>query len=933
MFSIMEEWVSTIPPGVHVLFISRNEPLQEMTRLFTNKKAGYLGWNDLQFTVKEAGDLMKSQTGKKPKPVLLQKIHERTAGWAAGLVLLGERADFGTAMGGLDGAGPNASTFDYFSQEVFRHVEPGVRKFLILSSLLPEMTPAATSRFTGAPDAEQLLSQLNRNHFFTTRHRRQGISYQYHPLFREFLLAQAEQAFSSSELRDLRMRAATVLEESRQDDLAIELCIAAEGWAEAARLICTRAPALFSQGRNSVVLAWLDALPRNFVESIPWLLFWRGACFFVFDPKESRRYFERAFSGFRRQGDRTGLFLAWCGVVDTSLHENTYRHLQPWLAVLQEILSEDPSFPSRDIEIRIQLSLFNAVAFGAPDHPDIRTLRERAFTLFSTEPINDFNLYLSTGLHLGIHLYWQGDYGRAAHILDLLLHSPAVRAAQGIVRVTMLVMEAHYALFTADLDRCMEKAEEALAAAEESGVHVWDAHTIGHAIAANLAKGDLARAEQLFAKMSPLLGTSRQVDQAYYHWLVSWKLALQEDFPAAYRSVKLAYDIVLDVGFLAPTVAGMINMADIAVERGDRTTAEAHLEQARPFVQAIQSALLSYCYFIVEAQAAYRFGDGQKGTALLRRAFAIGREHQIENFYFWRPALMSSLCAKALDKGIEMDYARQLILKRKLTPPQNHPAPADWPFPVRIFTLGEFTILRDGKPLLFSGKTPRKPVDLLKAIIASGGEQVTEEQLLDDLWPDAEGDAAHASFDTTLHRLRKLLGNDKALALNGGRLSLDPQVVWFDATAFRRKTDELEVLLQGNRTPQAAPAAAGLGEEIERLYRGDFLAGEDGSLSIVSVREELRQMYLKAMERLGRLHLEQRAWERAIEYFEKGLKADRLAEEYYQGLMLCYQGMGLENSAVRTYERCCAALEKGLGLGPSTMTEQLYAAIAKKRNS
>ena len=37
------------------------------------------------------------------------------------------------------------------------------------------------------------------------------------------------------------------------------------------------------------------------------------------------------------------------------------------------------------------------------------------------------------------------------------------------------------------------------------------------------------------------------------------------------------------------------------------------------------------------------------------------------------------------------------------------------------------------------------------------------------------------------------------------------------------------------------------------------------------------------------------------------------AEEFYQGLMQCYQGMGLESSVVRTYERCAAALRDGLG--------------------
>ncbi len=69
---------------------------------------------------------------------------------------------------------------------------------------------------------------------------------------------------------------------------------------------------------------------------------------------------------------------------------------------------------------------------------------------------------------------------------------------------------------------------------------------------------------------------------------------------------------------------------------------------------------------------------------------------------------------------------------------------------------------------------------MLKALIAFGGKDVGETRLSDALWPDAEGDAARTSFDTTLHRLRKLIGNDKAIVINEGLLSLDDRKVWTD---------------------------------------------------------------------------------------------------------------------------------------------------------
>ena len=64
----------------------------------------------------------------------------------------------------------------------------------------------------------------------------------------------------------------------------------------------------------------------------------------------------------------------------------------------------------------------------------------------------------------------------------------------------------------------------------------------------------------------------------------------------------------------------------------------------------------------------------------------------------------------------------------------------EWPYPIKIYTLGRFEIIRDDEPLHFSGKEQKKPLELLKALIAFGGRDVPEERLTDALWPDADGD-------------------------------------------------------------------------------------------------------------------------------------------------------------------------------------------------
>ena len=108
----------------------------------------------------------------------------------------------------------------------------------------------------------------------------------------------------------------------------------------------------------------------------------------------------------------------------------------------------------------------------------------------------------------------------------------------------------------------------------------------------------------------------------------------------------------------------------------------------------------------------------------------------------------------------------------------------EWPWPVKIHTLGKFELVLDGIPVHFSGKVRKKPLQMLKALISLGGKEVNEEQLTDLLWPEADGDQAHSAFSTTLSRLRGFIGYDKAIEIHGGKASLNPRYCWVDVWAF-----------------------------------------------------------------------------------------------------------------------------------------------------
>jgi ATP/maltotriose-dependent transcriptional regulator MalT len=82
--------------------------------------------------------------------------------------------------------------FDYFANEIFSKTEGPLQHFLLKTAFLPAMTAKMAEELTDQPSAGKILSSLSRNHFFIEKHLQTEFMYQYHPLFRDFLLSKPE---------------------------------------------------------------------------------------------------------------------------------------------------------------------------------------------------------------------------------------------------------------------------------------------------------------------------------------------------------------------------------------------------------------------------------------------------------------------------------------------------------------------------------------------------------------------------------------------------------------------------------------------------------------------------------------------------------------------------------------------------------------------
>jgi two-component SAPR family response regulator len=220
---------------------------------------------------------------------------------------------------------------------------------------------------------------------------------------------------------------------------------------------------------------------------------------------------------------------------------------------------------------------------------------------------------------------------------------------------------------------------------------------------------------------------------------------------------------------------------------------------------------------------------------------------------------------------------------------------------------------------------------MLKAVIAFGGKEVREDQIIDALWPEADGDAAHQLYETTLHRLRQLLASHDAVQRRGGHLTLNQQHWWVDVWAFEWLIDQAEDAWRKEPEGTGAEDAVLWTQKAIELYRGTFLPGEAQEFWTNSLRERLRGKFLRGVEKLGHYWQKLGRHEKAVECFQKGLEVDDIIEGFYQALMLLYQRMNRRTEALSVYLRCQRTLSSSLGVEPSPQTEAIRKSILAEK--
>jgi len=788
-----------VPDQVRVIFISREAPPPAFARLRAGRKVGFLRSNEVQFTLEETRKLVRLKSAVGPSAGALRQLHAKTRGWAAGLVLMMEHADGAAETGWEKVAGQTPQeVFDYFATEIYTKMDRRQREFLLQTAFLPGMTVRTARQLTGVAQTAAILSGLYRRHFFVEKSSEPDPVYRYHPLFQEFLLSMARDALKPETIHEIRHSAAGLLVQSGRIEDAADLFLADDDWEAMTGFVLNHARSLMEQGRSRTVETWIGKMPPEIVNDSPWLLYWMGVCRLAPDPFESRGYFESAFGKFQRDKEPAGMLLAWSGVVESILFAwDNYKILDTWIDWFDKHMAANREFPGAEIEARVAASMAGALCLRCPQRADAKHWIERALAL--ARGTGDIHLQFAA-LHHAVFYHMQiGDF---AALDGLIQQAKEIAMAPDASAAILLRSKAFEPMRTevspVDYRQTVTDATECLDMARETGANMLDFWLYAHGVYGAFCTLDLKKAAEFLRGMEAACKNAPRISLDQYYFLLGWYHFLQGKSAQALNLAQKSLSMILESGLSNPEIVCRQLVARLLHANGKKDAARKQLETVKKLAAELgRDGYFYHVCLLIEAQFDFECGDEKNGLACLAQALAIGRKRAYMTLMFsWQRPVMADLYRRALEAGIELDYVRDFVRAYRLIP---DPIPVDsetWPWPLKIYTLGRFGLLRDDHLLTWSGRGPKKPLLLLQMLIALGGREIRSERLADRLWPDADGDRAHSAFTTNLLRLRRFIGSDDAVSLQDGRLSLNSSYCWLDVWAFQEMLLRTESLLK-----------------------------------------------------------------------------------------------------------------------------------------
>jgi LuxR family maltose regulon positive regulatory protein len=905
-----------LAPNAAVFVMSREAPCAAYSGLLGRGRLEIVPPGQLAFTEAELKEVLRNRGILDESR--LAALWRQSNGWIAGALLLAMQSGIAEASG--DPRSEGALVFGYFATQLLARLPAEDRHLLLRTAFLRTIPVAGAARLAGDAAAGERLARLASEGLFTTRLSSGEPRFRYHDLLREFLQEEAARAMEEGELRELKRATAGEMVAVGEPLPALELLAGIASWDEFGRVAVAQAERLMDQGHAGALARLVEAVPAERRAADPWLAYWLGQCQLGTSDDDAFANLKAAHALFAARGDAAGQLVAAIDIPSTILNQlNSNAEYDEWLARIEALVDAVDELPTPWLRLKVLGGLVGAILQSRLLEARTDTLVRRLLAL--VPQVGDANLRLQALTHVA-SLAWR--YRRtdlAPPIIEMVAREGLEERASPLLVLHWLYDIITYDSMYGSTARALACGERAERVAAATGLPQAEFEALLLRMEAVCDCNDTGLARELLSRLERHADPARPFSRVAVHAFRARIALLEGDAKLARGEGAAAISLLDGVGtpMGLRSAYWMIECGALALD-GAWDEALACGERYRPHFKPHNQRIVDVFAAWIEAARALAAGAGDARDRLAA-AVAAAKAENYHLFLRHANAVASRLCAQAIAWDIEPAFVAAAIARRRLAPPE--PDTPQWPWPVRVRTLGGFEVEVAG-----SAEPPlarqQKPAQLLQALIALGGRGVPAAKLVELLWPGEGRVGAQQAFDTTLHRLRKALGADSALVYEDRQLGLDRAQAWVDALSVDARLESLEARIEAGAAPGEIAAAL---RPITALYRGHFLPGAGDAPWAAQARDRLWSRLRRAMLAYAQAAARDGDTEHALQTYFFVADQDPLAEDAFFGLMVTYSSRGQNAEALRAYERCVLALHAQLGTAPSERLRTLAAAL------
>ena len=252
-----------MPVNLRVVLITRERPPLSLARWRARNQLLEVDLEDLRFTAEETTAFLNQVMDLNLPGEQIHSLERITKGWVAGLQMAGLSLQTNKGQS-IPFEGERQNITEYLLTEVFDRQPQELQTFLLNTSVLHQFSLPLCQAII-SPAAATLIEKIQRSNLFVTT---VGSWYQYHPLFREFLLGQLQRRFPER-VEQLHRQALQWWEQNELIAEAISHAFAISDHETSARLIAALAPDYLKRGELVTLRQWLKRLPEAVIWNEP----------------------------------------------------------------------------------------------------------------------------------------------------------------------------------------------------------------------------------------------------------------------------------------------------------------------------------------------------------------------------------------------------------------------------------------------------------------------------------------------------------------------------------------------------------------------------------------------------------------------------------------------------------------------------------------